>query len=132
MRRDDKILLLRRAGDVYASGQLCLPSGHLERGQSILDAAVREAWEETGIALDPAVMRLALAIHRRNPGTAHARIGLAFEPGRWQGEPANGEPAKCSGLLWARPDDLPPDTTAYTTAILDAIGCGSTFALDGW
>jgi 8-oxo-dGTP diphosphatase len=29
LRRDGKILLLRRAGDVWASGQLCLPSVHL-------------------------------------------------------------------------------------------------------
>jgi hypothetical protein len=28
LRRDGKILLLRRAGGVYASGQLRLPSGH--------------------------------------------------------------------------------------------------------
>ena len=31
LRRTGKILLLRRAGNVYASGQLCLPSGHLEK-----------------------------------------------------------------------------------------------------
>jgi hypothetical protein len=30
LRRHGKILLLRRTGNVYASGQLCLPSGHHE------------------------------------------------------------------------------------------------------
>jgi hypothetical protein len=35
LRRDGGILLLRRAGDTYASGQLCLPSGHMEEGESI-------------------------------------------------------------------------------------------------
>jgi len=33
LRRDGKILLLRRAGDVYASGQLCLLSRHHEDGE---------------------------------------------------------------------------------------------------
>jgi 8-oxo-dGTP pyrophosphatase MutT (NUDIX family) len=32
LRRAGRVLLLRRAGDVYASGQLCLPSGHMEQG----------------------------------------------------------------------------------------------------
>lgn len=43
LRRHGKILLLRRAGQVYVSGQLCLPSGHLEDGENILQAAIREA-----------------------------------------------------------------------------------------
>ena len=131
LRRHSKILLLRRAGNVYASGLLCLPSGHLEQGESVLDAAIRETKEETGIVLDPAVLPLALSIHQRNPG-GHTRIGFAFEPSRWQGEPANCEPAKCSELVWASPDTLPVATVAYTAAILRAVGRGDTFALNGW
>ena len=69
LRRAGRVLLLRRAGDVYATGQLCLPSGHLEHGESICQAAVREAFEETGIALGPATLRHVLSIHQRNPGT---------------------------------------------------------------
>lgn len=98
--RDGKILLLRRAGNTYASGQLCLPSGHLEQGETILAAAIRETREETGITLHPATMRLVLSIRRRNPGTTHARVGFAFQPQAWHGEPANLEPAKCSELVW--------------------------------
>jgi 8-oxo-dGTP diphosphatase len=81
LRRAGQILLLRRAGDVYASGQLCLPSGHLEDGENILEAAVRETKEETGVTLDPATMRLTLSIHQRHPGTTHTRIGFVFDPG---------------------------------------------------
>jgi len=132
LRRAGKILLLRRAGNVYASGQLCLPSGHLEDGETILDAAIREVKEETGIVLDPARMRLVSSVHRRNPGTTHARIGFAFEPSRWHGEPANLEPAKCSELVWADPGKLPAGITDYTIAILRAISRGEALALDGW
>jgi len=69
LRREGTILLLRRAGNVYATGMLCLPSGHLEDGESVLSAAVRETKEETGIALEPAALRLVLSIHERHPGT---------------------------------------------------------------
>src|SRR5712691_4159453 len=98
LRRNARVLLLRRAGDVYASGQLCLPSGHLERGESIRQAAARETFEETGITLDPAMLRHVLSIHQRNPGTSDTRIGFAFTPSVWDGEPVNAEPHKHSGL----------------------------------
>jgi 8-oxo-dGTP pyrophosphatase MutT (NUDIX family) len=132
LRREGRVLLLRRAGNVYATGMLCLPSGHLEQGESVLSAAVRETKEETGIGLDPATLRLALSIHERHPGTAHARIGFAFEPACWHGEPINAEPSKCSELVWADPSYLPSDTVGYTAAIINAVERGTMFTLNGW
>jgi 8-oxo-dGTP pyrophosphatase MutT (NUDIX family) len=111
LRRAGKVLLLRRAGNVYATGQLCLPSGHLEQGESIVAAAVRETREETGIALGPEALRLAVSVHQRSPG-GHARIGFAFEPGTWSGEPANTEPHKHSELVWPTPPPCRPTPSA--------------------
>jgi 8-oxo-dGTP diphosphatase len=130
--RTGHVLLLRRAGDVYASGRLCLPSGHLERGESIRQAAVRETFEETGITLDPAALRHVLSIHQRNPGTSDTRIGFAFTPGSWDGEPVNAKPHKHSELVWADPAALPADTAEYTAALITAAGRGLTFTLNGW
>jgi 8-oxo-dGTP diphosphatase len=47
------ILLLERSGTGYADGQLCPPSGHLEAGESVVQGAIREAREETGVLIDP-------------------------------------------------------------------------------
>jgi 8-oxo-dGTP diphosphatase len=132
LRRAGRVLLLRRAGAVFASGQLCLPSGHLERGESIVQAAVRETREETGIVLSAASLRHVVSVHQRNPGTADTRIGFAFEPGAWCGEPVIAEIDKHSELLWADPAALSADTAEYTAAILTAAGRGLTFALNGW
>jgi 8-oxo-dGTP diphosphatase len=132
LRRGGRILLLRRAGDTYASGQLCLPSGHMEEGESIVAAAARETLEETGIALDPGTLRHVLSIHQRNLGTRHARIGFAFTPSTWDGEPVNAEPHKHSELVWADPGILPPDTVDYTAAVITAVENGLTFTLNGW
>jgi 8-oxo-dGTP diphosphatase len=132
LRRGGKILLLRRTGDTYASGQLCLPSGHVEQGESVLAAAVRETHEETRITLDPATLRHVLSIHQRNPGSRNARIGFAFTPRSWDGEPANAEPHKHSELVWADPAGLPPDTVGYTAAVITAVEHGLTFTLNGW
>jgi 8-oxo-dGTP pyrophosphatase MutT (NUDIX family) len=132
LRRGGRVLLLRRAGETYASGQLCLPSGHMEQGESIVQAAVRETYEETSIALDPAALRHVLSIHQRNPGTSHARIGFAFEPRSWDGEPVNAEPHKHSELVWAEPARLPPDVVGYAAAVITAVERGLTFTLNGW
>lgn len=131
LRRNGRILLLRRAGDTYASGQLCLPSGHVDEGESVLAAAVRETIEETAISLDPAMLLHVLSIHQRNPGSRHARIGFGFTPREWDGEPVNAEPDMHSELIWADPGSLPPDTVGYA-AVITAVEHGLTFTLNGW
>ncbi len=131
LRRDGKILLLRRAGNVYASGQLCLPSGHHEAGESITATAAREAGEETGITIQSSSLRMVLAMHQRNPD-GHARFGFFFEPQHWEGEPVNREPRKHSELIWADPAQLPPDTVEYAAKAINAIEQGCCFTLNGW
>lgn len=129
--RDSRVLLLRRSGKVFASGKLCLPSGHLEKDESIVDTAVRETREETGITLDPDDLDMILAVHRRNPD-GHTRFGFFFQPRHWSGTPVNREPGKYSEIVWADPHHLPPDMVDYTAAGIAAIRHGTHFALDGW
>ncbi len=55
--RDDYTLVIRRAivdGDPW-SGQIGLPGGHMEKGETSRDAARRECMEEIGI--DPEIQR---------------------------------------------------------------------------
>ena len=66
-RPDGMILLLERSGTGYADGQLCPPSGHLEAGESVIQGAIREAREETGVRIDPADLAFSHVIHHRNP-----------------------------------------------------------------
>jgi 8-oxo-dGTP pyrophosphatase MutT (NUDIX family) len=131
LRRDGKILLLRRAPGLYAGGQLCLPSGHHENGENITETAARELAEETGIIVKPASLRMVLAMHQRNP-EGSARFGFFFEPGIWHGAPVNREPHKHTEMLWADPGDLPADTVGYTAVAVAAIEQGATFTINGW
>ncbi|MBI2761259.1 MAG: NUDIX domain-containing protein [Chloroflexi bacterium] len=57
LHRDGEILILKRAGG-YAGGGWFIPGGHIEFGESPLEAAVRETDEEAGIVLDPATLQL--------------------------------------------------------------------------
>jgi 8-oxo-dGTP diphosphatase len=46
-----RILLMRRAGSGFADGQLGLPAGHIDLGETPTACAVREVREELGITL---------------------------------------------------------------------------------
>ena len=47
------ILFTRRAENLAAhSGQIAFPGGAVEQGETLADAATREAWEEVGIPLE--------------------------------------------------------------------------------
>jgi mutator protein MutT len=51
VRKDGAILLIRRRREPYA-GRWSLPGGHVEFGERLADAAVREVREETGVVID--------------------------------------------------------------------------------
>lgn len=130
-RSDGMVLLLERSGTGYADGQLCPPSGHLEEGESVIQGAVREAREETGVAIDPEDLDFRHVVHHRNP-EGQGRIGFFFTATRWQGEPVNLEPHKCAGLVWADPGCPPVNTVPYTAAALAQMSKAAPFSVDGW
>lgn len=54
-----QVLLLRRSDDdVYRAGQLDLPGGMVDPGEDVVAGGVREALEEAGLVLDPAVTQI--------------------------------------------------------------------------
>ncbi|HUS26057.1 MAG TPA: NUDIX domain-containing protein [Nevskiaceae bacterium] len=106
-RDGDKVLLLKRANTGYRDGEYSMPSGHVDGGEPAVVAAAREAKEEVGVTIDPTDLKLVHTQHRLAEEGDHERISLYFEATKWQGEPVNAEPHKCSGLLWADMAALP-------------------------
>lgn len=118
LKKDGKILLQRRAGDIFASGQYDLPSGHVDAGEQILDAAVREAKEELGIEISPDDLKLFHVIERPNGDDGRYRVNFGFVCERWEGEPKIMEPDKSDELIWATEDTLPEKTVPWTVQVL--------------
>ncbi|MFG2989132.1 phosphotransferase [Streptomyces sp. NPDC048257] len=128
LRRDGdagpEVLLSRRAGPVYATGLWHLPSGHLDPGEDMVEAVVREAREETGVLIATQDVAAAVTVHHRPPQGAGSRIGVFFEVRRWSGLPQVREPDRCDGMGWYRLDGLPEPMVAYCRAGLDAYRAG--------
>jgi 8-oxo-dGTP diphosphatase len=122
LRRDQQVLLLRRAGSGVHDGELCLPAGHVDRGEDALTALVREVAEELGVTVDRADCTLALTGHSgpEQPGD-DPYVDLFFTVDRWSGQPRVGEPDKASELLWAPTGDLPDDVIPFVAEAVEAI-----------
>jgi ADP-ribose pyrophosphatase YjhB (NUDIX family) len=52
VRRGDRLLLAQRSKGGYA-GRWGFPGGHVETGETVIDAAMRELVEETGVTAEP-------------------------------------------------------------------------------
>ncbi|WSY81323.1 methyltransferase domain-containing protein [Streptomyces sp. NBC_00876] len=129
LRRGPDVLLARRAGTGYADGLLHAPSGHVEDGEDVREAVIRETAEEIGVELAPGELRMALVMQHRGPGGS-PRTGwffeAAYDPAR---PPYNREPDKCSELEWYPLDGLPHDMVAYCRAGLDGYRAGERFLI---
>jgi 8-oxo-dGTP diphosphatase len=128
---DGNVLLAQRQGTGYADGAWNLPSGKLEEGETISQAATREAGEEIGVRIRAEALRFVHLLHYRN-SAGEARIGVFFQALAWDGEPRNAEPHKCAQVQWWPVDRLPPETYRYTAEGIGAFLRGVYFANVGW
>lgn len=113
--RENQVLLLRRFNTGYADGQYSVPAGHLDGGETVLEAAAREAEEEVGVRIDLDAMEFSTVMHRMEE---EERVDFFVQVRRWQGEPFNAEPEKCDDLCWVEVDQLPVNVVAYVRQAL--------------
>lgn len=126
-------LLLSKRRDAHGEfdGMWHLPSGKLEAGESVLEAACREVAEEIGVRLAASALRHVHTAHVTAPGR-EPRLGLFFEARGWEGEPVNREPAKCSELRWFDLDELPADLISYPATGIRGYRTGRGLSTSGW
>lgn len=131
--QNNRVLLLRRANTGYQDGNYSVVAGHLDGGEDIISATVREASEEIGIQIMPAALRVVGVMHR-NAESAHddERVDFFVATTEWTGQPANREPDKCDELRWATIDHLPVNTVPYVRRALENYRQGIWFDSFGW
>lgn len=114
--KNDKVLLGRRQNTGYADGKLCPPGGHVEEGETPLQATVRELKEEVGIEIDAHDLEFVCVAARDDSPTAY--VGYEFMLKDKDYTPANTEPEKCSELVWVDIADLPDDVISDFAEII--------------
>jgi len=107
LERDRKILLLLRQNVSYMSGFWGMPAGHVEQGELITDAMIRETEEEVGIKIRREDLRLVHTMFRAKHDETGERVDFFFTADTWEGEPKNCEPDKCAEVKWFSKDALP-------------------------
>lgn len=108
-----KILLSRRNDSQY-KGVYSLVCGHVEKGEDVISAIVREAKEEANMTLEPASMQVVAVIHRPNAdykGKIIDIIDFFIFADDFDGEITNMEPEKTQELEFCDLNRLPENCT---------------------
>lgn len=109
---EGKILLQRRQGSKLWPGFLALPAGHVDEGENVYDAAIREAKEELSITITKKDIIDSFVVNRRNKSLA-PYFDVYFEIASYEGKIKINEPEKCSELKWVDIDNLPSDMVDF-------------------
>ncbi len=107
---DDLTLLSLRENTGYMDGYYSVIAGHIEPGETVVQAAAREAFEEAGVVIVPKDTEVVGVMHRRD---GDERIDFFVRVHAWVGEPHNLEPDKCADLDWFHLDALPDNIVPY-------------------
>ncbi|MDX6326473.1 MAG: 8-oxo-dGTP diphosphatase [Nocardioidaceae bacterium] len=123
------LLQLRGPGTTYMAGHWATGvAGHVEYGETVVAAAVREAEEELGITVAVDDVEPLCAMQRSLPGCAapiEQRVDFFLTSRQWDGEPARMEPEKCAELGWFRPSEPPQPMVPHEAELLRLLASGS-------
>lgn len=119
--RDGRVLFIRRANTGYADGQWTLPAGHVDPGETVVEACVRETAEELRITIRPEALAYELVQHKCD-FDGEERIDFFFAADLPEGQhPSVGEPDKCDAQTWAAIDQPPTPLIPYIRAALNGL-----------
>ncbi|SKC79549.1 NUDIX hydrolase [Krasilnikoviella flava] len=124
LRREGQVLLQLRQGTGFMDGHwAAAAAGHVEPGESVVGAAVREAREELGVVIDPADLVPVTTMHRGLPGgpALEQRVDFFFTATRWSRSPEIREPGKVADLRWFPFVALPEPVVPHELVVLRAL-----------
>ena len=123
--RENQILLIRRFNTGFRDGEYSVPAGHLDGGETVMEAAAREAEEEVGVKIEAGDMTFSTVMHRIED---EERVDFFLQVHAWRGEPYNAEPDKCDDVRWVEINNLPANTVPYVRQALSNHLNGISFA----
>lgn len=104
--KDNKILLTRRAKHMVSPNKLCLVGGFVNRDETLIEAMLRETYEETGY--EGKIVRLLDVVdnpNRKNEDRQNVAFVYLLAPVKKTGKPDN----ESSEIKWFDLDKLPDE-----------------------
>jgi 8-oxo-dGTP diphosphatase len=127
LRGSQGVLLQQRRNTGYMDDHwAAAAAGHVERNESVFEAAAREAREELGIAVTAGALTPLCAMHRtgQNSEPIDERVDFFFECRHWSGQPRLVETHKAAGLGWFQLDGLPEPLVPHERFVLEGLARG--------
>ena len=100
---ETEVLLSLRKNTGYRDGEYELPGGHVEAGEDLMQAMVREAKEELLIDIKVENLKIVHILHHFNGD----RINFILTTDCYEGVPQIGEPDSCDQIQWFGSNNLP-------------------------
>ena len=110
----------------YLDNQYDLPGGHLESGEDLYDAMIREAKEELGIEIEREDMQMVHIYHHFEKDM----LKFVFKVKIFKDEIKNLEPEKCKELKWVDIENLPVNTISGIRRELEYIKSKKHYSCD--
>ncbi len=130
IRKENKVLLMRRLNSEWMSGMYILPAGHMDGNETAQVAMSREAKEEINLAILPEDLVVVHTMHRKSDEREYFDIFL--EAKNYSGVLKINEPEKCDDLDWFPIDSLPENTLEHVKVALELISQGNNFSNFGF
>jgi 8-oxo-dGTP diphosphatase len=129
LKHGNRVLLIKRCNSDWASERWNFPGGLLEEHETLLQAAIRETKEETGVTVDQKDFTLVHVLHVQAGGSnTRTIIGFYFMAEQWDGTPINNEPDKHSDIGWFDVDNFPATATEHARQALHGLLNNSTYS----
>lgn len=106
LEKNGKILLIKRKNTGYMDGMYGFLAGHVEAGESLKQAMVREVREEGGIKVKEEDLEFVCGVRGNN----RDYINFFFKTDKFEGIPTIKEPDKCEEIIWVDMDKIPQNT----------------------
>lgn len=129
--RDNNVLMLLRK-NVSLDGLYSLVAGHVDEGETVTQAIIREAKEEAGINIDAKDIEIKTVCHSYSRHNDREFIQFYAVCKKWHGEIKNNEPDKCGELKFFPVDNLPDNIVPYIRDAINKVLSGVVYYEYGW
>ena len=129
LEKDGRILMLRRHNTGFEDGNYSVVAGHIDGGEQLKHAMIREAGEEAGIEISPSDLRVVGVMHLMGD---KEYVSFFLHATLWSGHVVNAEPHRCDDLSWFDIDRLPENTIPYIRRAIENYRAGVWFDSYGW